>query len=207
MEGALYTEVVIADDHPVFRDGLRRLVQKTFPLSDVREAGTFEGVLLLAAKSAPNLFVLDLHFPGFDINVGIAILRRQCPTSSILVVSMADDDSTIDHVLAAGADGFVSKAVYPARMSEAFRMVLEGELVRLATPGAETQPDPVWRPVLTSRQKEVLHLLTLGMSNKEIARVMGISPFTVRVHVTSVLRTLGVTTRSAAAASGRELGY
>lgn len=201
------TEIVIADDHPVFRDGLRRLVQRTFSGANVREAGTFESVLSLAGETAPHLFVLDLHFPGFDVHDGIATLRRKCPTSSMLVVSMADDDATIDQVLAAGADGFVSKAVHPARMSEAFRMVLNGEMVRLATPGGDPDLDSEQKPVLTLRQKEVLHLLTLGMSNKEIARMMGISPFTVRVHVTSVLRSLGVATRAAAAACGRELGY
>lgn len=203
------TQILIADDHPVFRDGMRRLVQRTFLGATVREAATFDHVLAVIETMTPDLFVLDLFFPGFDIASGIATLRLKCPTSSLMIVSMTDNGATIDQVLAAGADGFVSKAVHPSRLSEGLRRVLEGEFVRLATSDGDfdIDHDQGEQLVLTSRQKEVLHMLTLGMSNKEMARAMGISPFTVRIHVTSVLRTLGVATRAAAAATGREMGF
>jgi len=203
------TEILIADDHPLFRDGMRRLVQRTFPGATVREAATFDHVLAVIENTTPDLFVLDLHFPGFDVASGIATLRQKCPTSSLMFVSMTDDGATIDQVLAAGADGFISKAVRPNLLSEGLRRVLEGEFVRLATSDGDfdIDHDQGELPALTSRQKEVLHMLTRGMSNKEMARAMGISPFTVRIHVTSVLRTLGVATRAAAAATGREMGF
>lgn len=84
------TQIILADDHPIFRDGLRRLFLRALPGSNVAEADSFSRVIDLANQDAPDLFVLDLHFPGFALDTSIYALRRDYPTSSILVVSMDD---------------------------------------------------------------------------------------------------------------------
>lgn len=205
----MQVDIVIADDHPVFRDGMRRLIQRFSPGASVREAATFAQAVALAEARAPQMFILDLSFPGFAIDPGIAELREAFPLASVLVVSMSDDEQTIDRTLAAGADGFVSKTAHASQLSEAIRMVLDGEPVRIGSSVEDltVEPETAAPTALTLRQQEVLKMLTRGMSNKEIARVLEISPFTVRIHVSLVFKALGVSTRAAAAASGRELGF
>lgn len=123
------TRIILADDHPIFRDGLRRLVLRALPGSRVAEADNFSRVIDLANQDAPDLFVLDLHFPGFMLDTSIHALRRDYAASSILVVSMDDEDQTIERVMAQGADGFVSKAANPVTIADSIASVLEGDVV------------------------------------------------------------------------------
>ena len=201
--------ILVADDHPVFRDALRRIVQHLSPLANVVEAGTFDEVMTFAADgTAPSMFVLDLMFPGFSVPASIGTMRSCFDRSTIIIVSMADDDSTVRKVMAAGVDGFISKAVPPHEVSAAIVDIRNGEVVvRCAPNGLRLAPEPtVDLSLLSNRQREVLRLVARGLSNKEIARELDISPFTARIHVSAILRTLGVTSRSAAAAKAVEAG-
>ena len=204
--------IIVADDHPVFRDGLKRLISTACPDAVVVEAGSMEEVLSLAgAGQAPTLFVLDLLFPGMDPRETLPALRTRFPKSSIVIVSMVDDEPTIRQIMKLGADGFVGKAVPSGDMIAAILAVKAGSFVVLpaaeATIGGGHSNITPCVLELTPRQHDVLSCLAKDKSNKEIGRMLAISPFTVRIHVSAILRIMKVGSRSLAAVKARAMGF
>jgi DNA-binding NarL/FixJ family response regulator len=204
--------IIVADDHPVFRDGLKRLVSTACPAATVVEAGSMAEVLSLAqAGKAPDLFVLDLLFPGMDPRETLPSLRSSFPRSSIVIVSMVDDEATIRQIMKLGADGFVGKAVPSERMINAILAVKAGQFVVEPADHAaicdNTSVSHLAVPELTPRQRDVLTCLAQDKSNKEIGRMLAISPFTVRIHVSALLRIMRVGSRTLAAAKARSMGF
>ncbi|MDH1632660.1 response regulator transcription factor [Pseudomonas mosselii] len=194
--------IIVADDHPLFREAMVNTVRRILPEARLEEAGNLADVLRLATLGAtPDTLILDLRFPGLTCIGRLAELRRQLPRTTLIVVSMVDDPEVICEVMAAGVDGFIGKSVSPAEIGTAILAIRAGEVVVNYLPsgllpqlGASSELEQ-----LTHRQQDVLRLIAQGKTNKEIARALDISPFTVRIHVSSLLKTLNVPTRTAAA--------
>ncbi|MCE1114417.1 MULTISPECIES: LuxR C-terminal-related transcriptional regulator [Pseudomonas] len=195
--------IIVADDHPLFREAMVSTVRRLLPEAVLEEAACLADVLRLAGDGAvPDTLILDLRFPGLTCIGRLAELRQQLPRTTLIIVSMVDDPGVIDDVMAAGVDGFIGKSVAPAALGAAILAIRAGEVVvEYASSGllAQGMADPALQR-LTQRQQDVLRLVAQGKTNKEIARALAISPFTVRIHVSSLLKALNVPTRTAAAA-------
>ncbi len=206
------TRVVIADDHPLFLEGLQALLASSSDIHVVGRAETGPQAVDTVITSRPDVVVLDLNMPGPG---GIATIREignRMPSTRVLVLTMYDDDSLVFEAVRAGAFGYVLKGANPAEVIHAVQAVARGEAVfgaglarRLSEWFARAAPpDPFEQ--LTPREHEVLALLARGLRNAAIAQRLGISLKTVRNVVSSVLTKLQVPDREAATRRAREAG-
>lgn len=148
-----------------------------------------------------RLLSIDLRFPGLDCIDRLTELRQLLRRTTLIIVSMVDEPALIEHVMASGVDGFIGKSIAPDELGAAILAIRDGEVLVKYSPsgllpnlGSGNELEH-----LTHRQHEVLRLIAQGKTNKEIARALDISPFTVRIHVSSLLKALNVTSRTAAA--------
>jgi DNA-binding NarL/FixJ family response regulator len=194
--------VLIADDHPVVRQGISVLLSVHDDLAVAGEAADGEETLRLAAELRPDVLLLDLKLPRLD---GVEVLRRlpeQSPGTRALVLTSAADKAQVALALQAGAAGFLYKDVDPDALVRAIRSVHDGHTLLAAEVAdvlAARSGDGGGIAALTSREREVLALLADGQSNREIARALRVSEKTVKTHVSSVLAKLGVADRTQAA--------
>ncbi len=197
--------VLIADDHPVVRQGLRVLLSLHADIEVVGEAGDGAQAVELAAALAPDVILLDLKLPGLDGLGVLAELRDRNLPARVLVLTSVGDAASVTVAMRAGAAGFLYKDVDPDALVRAVRSVHDGHTV-LAPEAAGTLVQSRNRATavgglgsLTAREREVLAQIAEGRSNREIARLLHMSEKTVKTHVSSVLAKLGVADRTQAA--------
>jgi DNA-binding NarL/FixJ family response regulator len=200
--------VLIADDHPLFRQALRLAVGNVVPGAAIVEAGSLASAAAAAtAASDLRLILLDLKMPGAVGYSGIALLHAECPDVPILVVSSAEGAAAADEVRAFGAIGFLGKGSDLAVIEEAIGRAIGGRgPPRAAVPDAGMEAIRETVAGLTPAQLRVLLAVLDGQLNKQIAHNLGISEATVKAHMTAVMRKLDVRNRTQAALVARSLG-
>jgi DNA-binding NarL/FixJ family response regulator len=203
-------KILHADDHSMFREGLRFFLKLLDPQVVVLEASNIQGALdKLSLEGPVDLLVLDLQMPGMSELDGFFMVRRRYPDLPIVIVSGVNDPRTIRTLLDGGARGYIPKLASSEQLMEGLRRVLRGEIY---LPDALFIPDPEAAAgggesgPLTSRQLQILPLLAEGMPNKRIAEALGVTEGTVKQHLKDLFRRLNARNRTQAVKEARRSG-
>ncbi|RYE60451.1 MAG: response regulator transcription factor [Oxalobacteraceae bacterium] len=197
--------LIIADDHPLFRDALRGAMVNVVDTTTVEEAGSFDELTRKLEKDSDvDLILLDLSMPGISGFSGLIYLRSQFPGVPVVVVSASDDAETIRRSMDFGASGFIPKRFGVETLREAVVKILAGDvwvpadvdLLAAADPEATRLRDRL--VTLTPQQMRVLMMLSEGLLNKQIAFELGVSEATIKAHVSAILQKLNVESRTQA---------
>lgn len=217
--------ILIVDDHPLFRAGLRRVLELEEDISIVGEAENGEAALTMARELLPQVILMDVNLPVMN---GLQVTRELTAERNdlaIIILTAYHDDEQMLHAVRAGAFGYFPKDVAPTELVQAIRQVSQGNYVIndevLAKPQvaswlltqfesmtvmSDEGPEETFR-ALSGREMEILKHITKGLSNKEIAKALGISRQTVKNHMTSILRKLAVNDRTQAAVYALRRGW
>jgi DNA-binding NarL/FixJ family response regulator len=208
-------QILIADDHQLFRDGIRTLLLAAPDMQLAGEAETGDEVIALTAQLQPDVVLMDIQMPGIN---GIEATRQivhASPHVAVLMVTMFDDDHSVFSAMRAGARGYVLKGAKHEDMLRAIRAAGNGEAIFSPTVAARMMDFfagmrpaklPEVFPELSDREREVLNLIAEGYKNPEIAKELVLSPKTVRNHVSNILSKLQVADRAQAILKAREAG-
>ena len=206
------TRVVLADDHPVFLDGLQAWLA-TVEIDVVGTATSGRGAVEVAQQTDPDVVVMDLHMPEMNGIEATAQLTASESRARVLVLSMLDDDDSVFAALRAGASGYLLKDAGPEEIVRAIEAVARGEVIfgssiarRVLEHLSGAAPTPRPFPQLTPREHEILELVAEGASNQSIAKRLFLSEKTVRNNVSNVLTKLHVSGRSEAIVKARDAG-
>jgi DNA-binding NarL/FixJ family response regulator len=204
--------VLIADDHPLFRDGLAALLTEGPGTELAGAAATGTDAVDLARETQPDVVLMDLHMPKMN---GIEATRRiaaSCSQTAVLVLTMFDDDDSVLSALRAGARGYLLKGASREQIRCAIHAAASGEIIfgaqlaaRMLACFTAPAPSPPF-PQLTGRERQVLDLLAQGRANTAIATRLSLSHKTVRNHVSNILAKLQVTDRAQAIIQARDAG-
>jgi DNA-binding NarL/FixJ family response regulator len=206
--------VVVADDHPLFRDGLRALMIDCPETDLVGTAASGDEAVALVSEHRPDVVVMDLRMPGMNGIDATRIIARHQPGVAVLVLTMVEDDSSVFAAMRAGARGYVLKGAEPAEIIRSIVAVAGGQAIFGAQVAARimqlfaSPPDAAGMafPTLTNRERDILRRLSAGHSNPRIAAALDVTEKTVRNNVTSIFAKLHVTDRAAAVARARDAG-
>jgi DNA-binding NarL/FixJ family response regulator len=208
--------VVIADDHPLFRDGVRALIATEPDLELVGEAATGQEAVWLVGRLQPDVVLMDVQMPDLDGIAASRAIATASPPTGVLVMTMFEDEHLIFAAIRAGARGYLLKGARQDEVVRAIRAVGVGEAIfsrgvasrLLESFNGAQQPavPPALFPELSEREREILQFLARGEKNADIAHRLVISPKTVRNHVSAILRKLQVLDRTQAAVRARDAG-
>jgi DNA-binding NarL/FixJ family response regulator len=207
--------VVLVDDHPVVRNGLRALIDSLDGLAVVGEAADGAAAVREAQLLRPDVVVMDVRMPGIDGLEATRRIRAAVPGTAVLVLTMFEDDDTVFAAMRAGASGYLLKGAEQGEIERAVRATAAGEAIfgpgvaarvlgffAAARPVAETP-----FPELTAREREILDRVAGGERNGAIARALGLAPKTVSNHLSSIFVKLAVADRAEAIVRAREGGF
>ena len=200
------TTILIADDHPLFRDALRRAVQAAFPQARMLEADSVQALVELAEKHPhADLLLLDLNMPGAHGFSALAHMRASFPALPVVVVSAREEPALMRRAIGHGASAFIPKSATLKTIGDALAVVFEGETwLPPGISGHATWLDPEEEAIarriaeLTPQQYRVLAMVCNGLLNKQIAYELQVSEATVKAHMTAILRKLGAHSRTQA---------
>ena len=195
--------VMLADDHLMVRDGLKVFLCMYDDLDVVAEAEDGEQAIELCAQVQPDVILMDIIMPNLDGPAATARICKAFPQVQVIALTSFLEEDLVQRALQAGAKGYLLKDTHPDKLAKAIRDVHEGRLTIDSAAAqilaqAARQPTPIGTD-LTPREREVLALLTEGMTNKKIAKALTVSDGTVRLHVSNILSKLGVSNRTEAA--------
>jgi DNA-binding NarL/FixJ family response regulator len=213
--GALPVRVLVADDHPAFRAGLRLMLTGADDVVVVAEAESGSQVLAMVAEHRPDVVVMDLRMPGLDGIEATRLLVGQDPDLGVVVLTMFEDDASVFAAMRAGARGYLLKGAEQDEILRAIRSVAAGEAI-FSPAVARRVIEHFSRgsgsaraafPVLTEREREILDLIAAGKGNATIVHDLVLSLKTVRNHVSNIFTKLQVADRAAAIVKAREAGF
>lgn len=229
--------LILADDHQLFREGLKRIINLEDDLEVVAECSDGQKALEACLKIAPDVILMDINMPKLNGVEATQQIKELCPNTRIIILSIHDDESYVFEALRQGASGYLLKDMEADLLIEAIRLVSKGqayihpqvtgklidELKRLSIQEAHFSemngilreekeeyfdlPDQSWRDLLTRREVEVLQLMTEGRSNRMIGEALFISEKTVKNHVSSILQKMEVNDRTQAVITAIKNGW
>ncbi len=210
------TRILIVDDHPLFVEALKLVIQNAFPDAEIAEAASIDSARTGLDKDGPfDLVLLDLSMPGTRGLDGLIELRSRHPKLPIVVVSALEDRRIIHEVMTCGAAGFISKSTRGADLGNAILEVMAGSVVlpkgyeppETDAPGSSTNDLAARLATLTPQQVRVLQMLRQGLLNKQIAYDLGVGETTVKAHVSEILRKLKVSSRTQAVIEAARIDF
>jgi two-component system, NarL family, nitrate/nitrite response regulator NarL len=199
--------VLIADDHPLYRDGVARTLRETGRFAVVGEAGSADEALHLARRERPDIALVDLSMPGGGL-AALAALTGLSPAPKVAILTVSEEDDDVLQALKGGALGYVLKGIGARDLVAVLSDLAEGRsyvaptlarkvLTAMTTPRAAPQPEPI--DSLTRREEDILRLVAEGQSNKEVARALDLQEKTVKHYMTAILGKLQARNRTEAA--------
>lgn len=214
-------KILIADDHPLFREAIINVIHMGFPECELLETESLDSALLLTQEHDDlDLILLDLNMPGMNGLNGLIALRNESPTIPVVIVSAEEDKQVVLQAITYGAVGFITKSSPRDQMTDALRQILAGnvylpsDIIRTHNPDMRRQPRPDEKTIapemlssLTRRQLLVLERMSKGESNKQIAYNLNIAETTVKAHVSAILRKLNVHNRIQAVLSAGNIDF
>lgn len=213
-------KILIADDHPLFREAIQNVIRDGFPGSEILETADLDSALAITLENDDiDLVLLDLNMPGMHGLNGLINLRNEAPTIPVVIVSAEQDKQIVLQAITYGACGFITKSSPRAQMTDAIEQILNGNVylpsdiirsqkasTRRAQHNEQSIP-PELLQALTRKQLLVLERMTKGESNKQIAYNLDIAETTVKAHVSAILRKLNVHNRVQAILSAGDIDF
>jgi DNA-binding NarL/FixJ family response regulator len=204
--------LIIADDHPLFRDALRLTIEQTFAESEIVEADSFDALrAALAAAPETDLVLLDLNMPGMQGLSGLLFVRAQFSAVPVAIISANDQPRVVRLALELGAVGYIGKSAAASEIRSALTALLAGKTWTSAAVdprGRDEDSDMTFvlgLARLTPQQVRVLMMMSEGLANKQIAHALDVSEATIKAHVSAVLQKLGADNRTQAVIMARRL--